>query len=100
MMRVHRDIETAMTGLDLTGLWKPGSDRSSSEMYLYPHINSRCQQKTNLLSQVEGGIPPRIPGGRRDPANGGGIPAIPPGIPGEIGGIPPESCLPFYLGTH
>ena len=56
-----------------------------------------------------GEIPPWIPGGRwdprldprwerRDPANGGGIPAIPPGIPGGIGGIPPESRLPFYLG--
>ena len=70
---------------------------------------------SRLGSQVRGGIPPRIPGGRRDPtldpgwevgsqvgpqvgkANGGGIQAIPPGIPGGIGGIPPESHLPFYL---
>ena len=62
-----------------------------------------------LRSQVGGRIPPRIPGGRRDPAldtgldparerrdptNSGGIPAIPPGIPGEIGGILP----PFLPG--
>ena len=60
---------------------------------------------SRLGSQVRGGIPPRIPGGRwdprwegRDPANGGRIRAIPPGIPGGIGGIPPESRLPFYLG--
>ena len=63
---------------------------------------------SRLGSQVRGGIPPWIPGGRWDPrldprwerpdsANGGGIQAIPPGIPGGIGGIPPESHLPFYL---
>ena len=45
MMRVHRDVEQTSTGLDWTGLWKAGSDRSSSEMYLYPHINNRGQQE-------------------------------------------------------
>ena len=33
MMRVHRDVEKTSIGLDWTGLWKPGLDRSSSEMY-------------------------------------------------------------------
>ena len=32
-MRVHRDVEKTSIVLDWTGLWKPGSDRSSSEMY-------------------------------------------------------------------
>ena len=66
------------------------------------------EEGSHLGSRVGGGIPPWIPGGRwdhrldprwerPDPANGGGIQAIPPGIPGGIGGIPPESHLPFYL---
>ena len=36
----------------------------------------------------------------RDPASNGGIPLIPPGIPGGISGIPPGSRLTFYLGVN
>ena len=46
MMRIHGDIEKTRIGLDWTGLWKPGSHCSGSDMYLiHPHINSRGQQE-------------------------------------------------------
>ena len=99
------------------GMWNPGMDPKWDRWD--PALDCRWEAASQvgpwvglagsrLGSQVREGIPPRIPGGRQDPtldpewerpdpANGGGIQAIPPGIPGGIGGIPPESHLPFYL---
>ena len=51
-MRVHRDIEKTSIGLDWTGLWKPGSDRSSCIVYIYPHINSRGQHEDYKLTLI------------------------------------------------
>ena len=51
MMRVHRDVEK--TGMDWIALCKPGSDRSSPEIYLYIYTHiliAEVNRKTNLLS--------------------------------------------------
>ena len=66
--------------------------------FLIPHLDPWWEAGFHLGSQVGGGMPPRIPGGRRDPALD---PRLDPGRerwdPANNDRTPPESRLPFYL---